>query len=328
MSNLHYPEISCIVIGLNCEQTICSCIESIRKSDYPRIIEIIYVDGGSKDKSVSIARSTEDVRVIELNLKFPTPGRGRNAGWHEARAEWIHFFDSDTMVEKGWIAEAVKHIDSKTGAVFGWRKEKEPLKNCFHLVGDLEWMKPEMAARFFGGDVLIRKSSLQETGGYDETLIAGEDPELSVRIRRGKWQIKGIDALMCYHDLRMSEFKKYFIRATRTGYAFVEAGLKMLKFGEKIFILKAAKIVIKIVLVLTFIITAWILNSFTLGIFALVVVFLPIVRTGYFKRQLNINYKKAFIYSIHCSVVIWPMFFGILNFLITTFKIKFFKKNA
>jgi GT2 family glycosyltransferase len=42
---------------------------------------------------------------------------------------------------------------------------------------------------FFGGGVLIRREALEDANGYDEYLIAGEDPDLSYRIREKGWEI-------------------------------------------------------------------------------------------------------------------------------------------
>ena len=71
------PKISVVVIGINREPTLSACLNSVLKLDYPQLVEVIYVDGGSKDSSVAVARSIPGVKVLELNLKHPTPGRLR-----------------------------------------------------------------------------------------------------------------------------------------------------------------------------------------------------------------------------------------------------------
>ena len=52
------------------------------------------------------------------------------------------------------------------------------------------------AARACGGDALMRTAALAEVGGYDPNLIAGEEPELCVRLRAAGWQIYTLDREM------------------------------------------------------------------------------------------------------------------------------------
>jgi GT2 family glycosyltransferase len=65
-------------------------------------------------------------------------------------------------------------------------------------------------------------SVLKALGGYRESLIAGEEPELCVRIRQSGYQVWRLDAEMTLHDVNMTEFKQWWKRTTRAGYAFAE----------------------------------------------------------------------------------------------------------
>ena len=306
--------ISCVVIGLNSERTLSACLESIKKQENAKVEEIIYADGGSSDKSISIAEQIRGIKVIKLNLKKPTPGRGRNAGWKEARGEWVHFFDSDVIVDKNWISEATKHIGARTVAVFGRRKELYPRRNKLHFVANVEWVESKPDANFFGGDILIKRSVLEETGGYNETLIAGEDPELSARIRNKGWKIMGVDAVMCYHDIGMANFRQYFRRSMRTGYAYAEAGMKMLKVGEKTFFLNMVKILTKGALTVVLITAATLARSWLIGLSVVAIIFFPFIKSGYFKKKFDITFSETMTYALHCSLVTWIHLLGILRY--------------
>lgn len=310
----YVPAVSCVVIGLNCEKTLAACLQSVQAIDYVKPIEIIYVDSGSADRSVSVAKSVKGVAVIELNLKKPTPGRTRNAGWIAAKGEWIQFYDSDTIAEVNWIMSAIKNIEADTGAIFGILKEARPDRNRFHFIADLEWQRPASSAKFFGGNVLVKRSILEKTRGFDEGLIAGEDPELAVRIRSMRYKIKGIGEAMCRHDVDIESIGQYLRRAYRTGCAYALAGPKMLKNGENVWSLKMIKIIVKCVSILALAGLSLFPGFHAFILLALAINFYPLIKIVKFRRQFKISLKDAASYGLHCSVVFWPQFFGILKY--------------
>ncbi|MEO8296715.1 MAG: glycosyltransferase family 2 protein [Burkholderiales bacterium] len=69
---------------------------------------------------------------------------------------------------------------------------------------------------------MFRLDALQAAGGYLDTLIAGEEPELCVRLRAMGWQVWRADAEMTLHDAAMTRFGQWWQRSRRAGYAFAE----------------------------------------------------------------------------------------------------------
>ncbi len=233
-------DIDCVVIGVNSEKTLKVCIQSIIDSRYTQgRLHIYYVDGGSTDKSVSIASEFDEVSVIQLNPEYPTPGMGRNAGWKRGKSPFVHFFDSDVIVAPDWMERAVKEMKvDDIGAVRGNLNERYPDLSVFNWIGNLEWNVAPGKCDSFGGIVMIRRSILEDTGGYDEELVAGEDPELSQRVKILGWEILHLDVPMCSHDLAMMKVRQYWKRAHRTGYGYAAVALKQLvimlkRFAEK-----------------------------------------------------------------------------------------------
>jgi len=306
------PTLSCVVIGINCEKTLFSCLESIQKSDYYNITEIIYVDGGSNDTSIKIAKSVRGVKVVALSDDRPTPGKGRNAGWQISKGEWIHFFDADTVVDKIWISKAVECVNDNTAAIYGQRKEMYPCANVFHIIADLEWKVTFLSAKFFGGDVLIKKSVLEKTGGYDTDLIAGEDPELSSRIINKGWKIKKIYRLMCYHNINMNSLCQYFKRSFRSGYAFADAGIKMLRANEKGWTLQIARILSKPALIIFLLAIYAAGRSWVMILLIFLTIFFPLLKLKHFQKKYDLTLKTSFIYSLHCILVLWIELIGVI----------------
>lgn len=306
------PLISCVVIGRNCEKFLSGCFNSLQKISYDHPIEIIYIDGASDDNSVAIAQGFSAVTVIESGSGQNTPGKSRNQGWKLTKGEWVQFFDGDCVAASNWLKDAVNDIDDKTAAIFGWIKEVYPHKNWFHFTADLEWLNPVLEKIFFGGNVLIRRSVLEETGGYDESLIAGEDPELAVRIRNKGWNIKGLNTLMCHHDIRLDTFSQYLRRSFRTGIGYAQAGLKMLKYGKRDWFIKTMKILTKGILFFLLLFTGIFLRPHFLALLAILILFFPFSKMLFFQKKFNLSLPQAFLYSFHCCLVFFPHLFGII----------------
>src|SRR5690606_27429978 len=73
-----------------------------------------------------------------------------------------------------------------------------------------------------GGDALMRRNALLEVGGYRDGLIAGEEPELCLRLRARGWKIWRIGQEMTWHDAAITRFGQWWRRTRRAGHAFAE----------------------------------------------------------------------------------------------------------
>jgi GT2 family glycosyltransferase len=73
-----------------------------------------------------------------------------------------------------------------------------------------------------GGDVMMRVSALAAAGGYRDDLIAGEEPELCVRLRTAGWHIWRIDEEMTLHDAAITRLGQWWLRMVRSGHAFAQ----------------------------------------------------------------------------------------------------------
>ena len=74
--------------------------------------------------------------------------------------------------------------------------------------------------------MIIRCAAFRGVDGYDETLIAGEDPELSARLRYAGGQVMRVDREMTSHDADMHRFGQWWTRSVRAGHAFAEVAAR------------------------------------------------------------------------------------------------------
>ncbi|NTU96526.1 MAG: glycosyltransferase [Chlorobiaceae bacterium] len=323
-----FPDIDCVLIGVNCARTLGRCIESVFSSFYPREkLHLYYVDGGSGDNSIEIAENLEGVKVIGLDPEFPAPGLQRNHGWKAGSSSFVQFLDSDTILDPRWLQQAVDTMqDGTIGAVNGFRRELHPDRSVYNWIGDLEWNGLPGESDCFGGDVLVRRSALEKTGGYDEVLVGGEDPELSRRIIRAGWKIMRLDALMTSHDLAMTTVRQYLKRAYRSGYGFAAVRAREAKAGSPFWKYDSDKITIKaggfFLLQVSAILLVTLGNLPVLkfaaalcSLSALGLLFSPrLFRIEKFMRAYHLEKAEAITYSWHCSLVVVPQFAGMSRF--------------
>ncbi len=215
--------LSVVVIGRNEGERLRRCLESVTAMERGGWrVEVIYVDSDSSDGSVGLAESL-GAKTIALNPLRPTAALARNAGWRAAAGEVVFFLDGDTVVEAEFFEGAVGEFDEgSVGVVWGHRREMHPERSVYNRVLDLDWVYVAGKTGFCGGDALFRREALERAGGFDEGLIAGEEPELCRRLTAQRWVILHVDRAMTMHDLAMMEFGQYWRRATRAGHAFAE----------------------------------------------------------------------------------------------------------
>jgi glycosyltransferase involved in cell wall biosynthesis len=217
--------VAVIAIGRNEGERLRRCLRSLMG----RVAEVVYVDSSSSDDSVSWARS-QGVDVVELDMSLPfTAARARNAGLRRLveaspEIEVVQFVDGDCEVAAGWIETGAAYLRDhpEVCVVCGRRRERERNRTVYNRLCDLEWDGPTGEVRSCGGDAMMRVRPLLEVGGYDETFIAGEEPELCVRLRARGWKVVRLPVEMTLHDANMTRFRQWWRRTKRSGHAYAE----------------------------------------------------------------------------------------------------------
>ncbi|HEX6397527.1 MAG TPA: glycosyltransferase, partial [Steroidobacteraceae bacterium] len=219
------PRCGVVAIGRNEGERLRRCLESVRG----QVAAVVYVDSGSVDGSPELARALGAI-VVALDMSRPfTAARARNAGFHRLRqaapeVEVAQFVDGDCEIREGWLACALAFLKAHAdaAAVCGRNRERFPERSLYNRLCDMEWDTPVGEAKACGGNVMIRCAAFDEAGGFNEALIAGEEPELCLRLRRARWRIWRLDAEMTLHDAAMTRFGQWWRRMQRAGYAFAE----------------------------------------------------------------------------------------------------------
>ena len=219
-----HPKVGLVIIGRNEGDRFVACLASL-----PKGVPAVYVDSGSTDSSVANAKAAGvHVAFLSNNVGF-TAARARNLGWRTLMdispdLDFIQFIDGDCSLDSGWLDKARVAIEQndRLAVVFGRRRERYPECSLYNAQCDREWDVPIGQALSCGGDAFMRLAALMQVGGYNDKLIAGEEPDLCLRMRSLGWKIRRIEAEMTFHDAAILAFGGWWQRAKRAGHAYAE----------------------------------------------------------------------------------------------------------
>ena len=167
--------LSVVIPTLNAELNLADCLERMKEAD-----EIIVVDGGSTDETISVAE--------QFGARFLSAPRGRGAqlrdGGAAARGDWLLFLHADTLPDPAWPAAVAAHV------------ENHPNKSAYFILrlADRAWqaraVERAVAVRSAAlglpyGDqgLLVPRALYEDVGGY-RPLPLMEDVDLVRRIGR------------------------------------------------------------------------------------------------------------------------------------------------
>ncbi|MFZ5933175.1 MAG: glycosyltransferase [Patescibacteria group bacterium] len=103
------PTISAVITTFNSERTIRKCLKALRSQDYPqKNLEILVVDGGSKDKTLEIAKAF-GVKIVKVPPEKQGAEYNKAVGVNRAKNELLLLLDHDNILpHKKWLRKMVK----------------------------------------------------------------------------------------------------------------------------------------------------------------------------------------------------------------------------
>ncbi|MEQ1529706.1 MAG: glycosyltransferase family A protein [Methylococcales bacterium] len=311
-----FPNLGAVAIGRNEGERLKQCLQSI----IPQVVYIVYVDSGSSDGSLEFANSL-GVATVALDDFAPfTAARARNAGFERLleinpNLEFIQFVDGDCELVAGWLRHATEALqsDPKLAVVCGRRREKFPYATLYNLLCELEWDIPAGNVKESTGDALMRTIAVKQVNGYNDRLIAGEDPELCIRLRQAGWKILRLNSEMTLHDADMTHFKQWWKRSQRAGYAFAEGAWMYGQSPEKHWLKESRKIwlwglgIPSLVVIGIAVVGSW-------GLLLLLGYLVSLGKTFHFYSSYGWSFREKLLYSAFCVFAKLPQVLGQLQF--------------
>lgn len=219
----HHPLISILIPAKNEESVIRRTINSCLSQTYKNI-EVIVVCHNCTDKTYQLSQ-LNDRRVRALDYKTVESGKGiaLNYGVGNSKGEYLLILDSDGILSRDFIANAMPLFDEGFAAVQGKisssNREYNTITKLLSLEGDM-FSTPFMAIRHCfdkrtplgGTGFILKKEALEKVGGFANALI--EDFELSFKLYRHKYRI-GYSSLSVVYDEKPGELPLMFRQRAR-----------------------------------------------------------------------------------------------------------------
>ncbi len=187
------PAVSVVVATFNRAQLLPKTIDSLLRQSF-KDFELIVVDDGSTDSTADLLKGYGD-RVRFFRQENRGPSAARNLGVRQARGGWIAFQDSDDVSAPDHLQSlfdfAQMRLDhalifANGGYLAGPQHDREtiiPAAKSRRLAAHGVSLKDLFDKSIFRLQAsLIRKSTLEAVGGFDESIRVGEDLDLAMRI--------------------------------------------------------------------------------------------------------------------------------------------------
>jgi len=230
LSEEKLPKVSIIIPVKNEERTIARTINSVLRIDYSDY-EIVLVDGGSKDQTLSIVEqikgnlhlSQNKLRIIKTNDS--TPSQGRNAGIQNSSGEIVAFVDGDCSVEKDWLKNAVallkqEGVGGVGGPVISCKKGAYLSRALLDISSTfLASANSTLFARHSSivevknipsCNAVYRREAVEKAGLYSKDLRFCEDVDLNYKIKKSGYRLLYSSDVVVEHDWKARTFGSLF----------------------------------------------------------------------------------------------------------------------
>lgn len=216
---LRYPlsavadlRVSLVVPVRNRPEALARCLESCLALQLPPAgLEILVVDDASTDETPVVA-ARYPVRLLR-QAERRGASACRNRGWREATGDVIAFLDSDCAAEPDWLGNllplfADPRLAAAGGAIRGQSldgivRRYEDAASALNLGPTAQPAQLQAALSYLpSAALLVRRTTLAASGGFDEAMHLGEDVDLCWRLAEAGWRLAYEPAGVVRHDHR------------------------------------------------------------------------------------------------------------------------------
>jgi glycosyltransferase involved in cell wall biosynthesis len=199
------PEVTVVIPALNARETLSAQLEALSRQQVSFSWEILLCDNGSTDGTADLAREWTErlpgLEVVDASARRG-PGAARNFGAAAARANLLVFCDADDIVSDGWLGEMRDAL--RTNAFVAGANDYVHLHSRWAIAVSrsedslitMPYWPRYLAAG--AGNLGISAAIFAEVGGFDESLLTGEDVDLCWRVQLAGHTLARCEAAIAY----------------------------------------------------------------------------------------------------------------------------------
>lgn len=209
----HYPALSVLIAAFNEEEQIQECIESVLKQDYPAELEIIVIDDGSIDRTLSVLKSLPFPQIKIIAAKHGGKANALNLGLHAAKNDLLVTIDADTYLYRNALQRIVGRLLAdpvETVAVAGAVLVRNSRSSMIARMQEWDYFHGIAAAKRIqslyqgtlvaqGAFSLFRKKAVLEAGGWPSKV--GEDIVLTWALLKRGNRIGFAEDAICFTNV-------------------------------------------------------------------------------------------------------------------------------
>lgn len=205
---MKYPLVSIIIPTFNSREVIKTCLDASCFQDYPRDkFEIIIVDNGSHDDTVSLAK-TYPVKIFHCLGTSPQVCRQRNLGVQHARGDYVYILDHDMELPKSFLRRFAFEVERTKEKIDAWYIPEIVIASN-PLISQVRTLEK----RFYDDTVIsavrfIKTSMFKKTEGYDLKLSGGPaDWDMDIQLRLSGAKFNTLKECIYHHEEGLSFWK-------------------------------------------------------------------------------------------------------------------------
>ncbi|MDX1543217.1 MAG: glycosyltransferase [Christiangramia sp.] len=222
------PEYSFIVPVYNRPDEIRELLESMQKLNSPVAFEVVIVEDGSSLSSEEVVNEFSE----QLNLAYyykpnSGPGDSRNYGMKKAKADYFLILDSDVILPEDYLQKVHEFLAKNACECFGGpdaahssfsnvQKAIDYSMTSFFTTGGIRGGRSAVKGfqpRSF--NMGISRKAFESSGGFGQ-IHPGEDPDLSLRLKKEGFSICLIPEAKVFHKRRI-DWQKFYIQVKKFG---------------------------------------------------------------------------------------------------------------
>jgi GT2 family glycosyltransferase len=315
-----------VIEGFNEGDKFKRCLESLENQN----CLVVYVDSGSTDGSLELARAHK-LSIVNLDVSI-TPfncARARNAGFDrlfelDPSIEYVQFIDADCEMDIAWLqyAEQCFETDDTLGVICGRLREKYRNLSIYARLCDMEWDTAVGDVDACGGIAMMRASIFKSVGGFNVNLRAGEEIELCSRIKESGYRIVRVKEEMGLHDASIVNFSQWAGRISKYGFATAESISRGLGDRQKHRYVFRALLwagVMPVIALSGLVIGFWDTIFLIVPILVVCLYVVLVLRIYTRRRKHGDEVSDSWFYAFFCIVGKWPELRGMMRFWRTIF---------